>query len=361
MARTKLWSWLTDKNKRVRLIIWLGVVVIFGIGFMAIALGVTSSYWFCSSVCHKVQDDTIVAYSRSAHSEISCISCHMPVNADIITFMLHKMEGLGELYQTVTGQYELPLNPESEVAAVMPSRQCTQCHSENRRWTFSEGIIMNHQKHAAEGVTCTTCHNRTAHIEDFKIVGVGPDGKKSNKHENWMTMEACFRCHNLNPNVKGRDGINAPGKCEVCHPPEFELKPDNHFTADFETKGHPALWKVRGGEYCYMCHDKVTFCTKCHGTDMPHPETWQKDHSSQLKNATPAQVASCRRCHPGANFCNDCHHGSAIGITYNPQIPWLKAHPSVVKSKGAATCNPCHEETFCSACHVSLSKRGLLK
>jgi hypothetical protein len=277
-----------------------------------------------------------------------------------VTFLMHKVSALGEAYKTITDQFELPLNPESEVGMEMAPILCTQCHSVNRRWTFSPGIIMNHEKHTAEGINCTKCHNRVAHVEDFKLVGVSPDGKPNRKHETWMTMEACFRCHNLNPAVKGLEGLNAPGKCETCHPPDFELKPDNHRTVDFSTKGHPALFKLQGEPYCFMCHDKVTFCTKCHGVDMPHPKDWLKMHNDQFKQAPAAALVVCRRCHAGVNFCNDCHHGTAINETYNPKVPWVRAHPAIVKKDGAKTCDPCHQEAFCSGCHVNLAKRGLL-
>jgi hypothetical protein len=364
MARAKLWSWVTDKSKRVRLIIWLGVVVIAMIGVMVTVLGITSSYWFCANACHKVQDDTIIAYNRAPHAQITCMACHMPVNANAVTFMLHKVEALGELYLTLTDKFELPLNPESEVGMEMPSEICTQCHSVNRRFTFTPGLIMNHSKHAAEGINCTKCHNRTAHLEDFRLVGKSPNGEPTHKHEMWVSMESCFRCHNLNPNVKGMEGLNAPGKCETCHPADFELKPPNHFTADYGTTGHPALRKLKGPEYCYMCHDKVTFCNKCHGVEMPHPSTWQKDHSTQLKDAPMSALVVCRRCHPGLNFCNDCHHGKAIGTTYDPNVPWLKAHPPIVKAaekEGKEPCKQCHPESYCSNCHVNAAARGLIK
>ena len=60
-------------------------------------LGVTSTRWFCAEGCHKVQDDTIIAYQHSSHSKISCMACHMPVNANPVIFLLHKAEALGEL------------------------------------------------------------------------------------------------------------------------------------------------------------------------------------------------------------------------------------------------------------------------
>ncbi len=110
---------------------------------MILALGVTSSYWFCADVCHKVQDDTITAYNNSSHSQVNCMACHMPANADPLTFMLHKVEALGELYLTATGNYEIPLNGESHLAMDgehMPSTQCTQCHSDNRIPTPTKGV-----------------------------------------------------------------------------------------------------------------------------------------------------------------------------------------------------------------------------
>ena len=102
-----------DPSRRPRYIIWTGAGVVVLAAVMIVALGVTSSYWFCANVCHKVQDDSIIAYNRSSHSEISCMACHEPVNANPLVFILAKAESLGELYLTALNKYELPLNPES--------------------------------------------------------------------------------------------------------------------------------------------------------------------------------------------------------------------------------------------------------
>ena len=125
---------------RPRYIIWALVAVLVIAGVMIPVLGVTSTRWFCSEGCHKVQDDTIIAYQHSAHSEISCMACHMPVAANPVIFLIHKAEALGELAQTVTNSYELPLNAESEVALTMTEDKCTQCHSPStRKFTPSDG------------------------------------------------------------------------------------------------------------------------------------------------------------------------------------------------------------------------------
>ncbi|MDZ4179471.1 MAG: NapC/NirT family cytochrome c, partial [Coriobacteriia bacterium] len=75
-----------DPVRRPRYIIWTGAAVLLMAAVVIVALGVTSTYWFCAEGCHKVQDDTILAYDRSSHAEVSCMACHMPVNADPVTF-----------------------------------------------------------------------------------------------------------------------------------------------------------------------------------------------------------------------------------------------------------------------------------
>ena len=128
MAKISL-AGFKDPVRRPRYIIWAIVAVLVIIAVMIPVLGVTSTYWFCAEGCHKVQDDTIIAYNHSSHSKISCMACHMPVKANPVVFLLHKAEALGELYMTVTNKFELPLNGESEVALTMKTTQCTQCHN----------------------------------------------------------------------------------------------------------------------------------------------------------------------------------------------------------------------------------------
>jgi nitrate/TMAO reductase-like tetraheme cytochrome c subunit len=351
-------SWLTDPNKRARLIIWVGALVLGVFGFAAVAIGVTSTYWFCANTCHGVQDDTIIAYNRSTHNKISCMACHMPVNADPVTFMLHKVKALGELYTTITGQYELPLNPESEVAKEFEEDRCTQCHSKNRQYTYSAGIVMNHEIHEKNGVTCTTCHNRVAHVEDFKLTLAG-----SRKHEDWMKMEACFRCHGLAKDAK------APGKCSACHPADFELKPENHSQLGFlhpslvnaakssETTvgGHPAVYEEKGAAYCYMCHDQKTFCDKCHGTPMPHSQEFETKTHGETANEKGAR-AKCEQCHYQSKtaFCEKCHHGTKSGWDYKAGVSWEKQHPAAIAKSGSTDqCMTCHKADFCAACHTA--------
>jgi len=331
------------------------------------------------------------------------MACHMPVGATPVTFMLHKVEALGELYMTVTGNYELPLNGESEVSLTMQPKQCTQCHTTNRPVTPSAGIVIDHEKHAENEVSCTVCHNRVAHVEDFTLRNVDPaTGKPNQKHEDFMLMTACFRCHS-------QSVAEAPtGTCEACHPKGFPLVPQFHKEAGFfpgkhgelaiearevaeEGKaedasraaeaegGHQAKGKESGAEVvavsnegtaaaeahgyegeelpsvksvnqCFTCHtDK--FCTDCHGVIMPHPGDFKKQHGKiGKKNPEP-----CVQCHGSTDvFCDKCHHGKSINYPYQDKLDWRTVqHPQAVAKTGAAACFPCHSPTYCASCHVN--------
>jgi hypothetical protein len=395
MAKVSFSGW-KDPATRPRYIIWSAAAVIVLAVFTIAALGATSTYWFCANGCHKVQDDSIAAYNNSAHSQVNCYSCHMPANADPVTFLLHKVVALGEVYLTVTGDYEIPLNGESHLAMDadhMGSGQCTQCHSDNREVTPTRGIIIDHEIHEENAVHCTVCHNRTAHNENgIELVNVDPTtGEANHGHEDFMEMQACFRCHSHEP-----DAI-APGACEACHPPAFELKPENHLMVGFyeqggESAGHAELAQEASAEvsvtttvaeeeaveeasheedveeghegegvdlhalpspaeinYCATCHSQQ-FCTDCHGLPMPHPTGFQEDHGVAGREAPEV----CANCHAkggagtsGTEFCNSCHHPDG-----DPTQPWISQHYEVVARVGANECFDCHNPTYCAECHV---------
>ena len=341
-----------DSRSRPRYIIWTGVGVLLFAVVMILALGVTSTYWFCASVCHKVQDDTIIAYNRSTHNEISCMACHEPVNANPIVFVMKKAESLGELYLTATNKYELPLNPESEVSKEMTSEQCTQCHNMgNRVITPTSGIIIDHKIHAQKGMTCSQCHNRVAHNENFALTLKNPNGEPNKKHEDFMKMPRCVRCHTQ------EKGGTAPGACSTCHLPNFQLTPENHSSASWYTlhgpsNGHSDLAQ-EDREYCPTCHSKK-FCADCHGVVMPHPAGFQKNHVA-VAGAKPQVCANCHTQSASAanaqQFCSNCHHQGA-----DPKKPWLPQHSQVVDTQGAEGCFECHNPTYCAECHVNGGK-----
>jgi hypothetical protein len=380
---------------RTRAIIWTGTALTALLLFVAVMVGATTSYWFCAEICHKVQDDTITSYQRSTHSKVGCTACHMPLGANPVVFLLHKVEALGELPPTISNTFEIPLNGESHLAMNaedMPSKNCTQCHTmSNRKVTPSAGIIMDHEAHEKRSIACSVCHNRVAHDEsgDWQAINVDPQtGELNRGHENFMEMTACYRCHRLadDGQLVRSQYSRASGECAVCHTADFKLKPEDHETSDFvkaqhgklavaetervaeamkEEGGHEeapaghldpeaeAVARVPGVEKinaCYTCHEKK-FCNDCHGgIEMPHPA----DFTSTHRDAARENTAACVKCH-GEASCTTCHHSdpNVPGYEFKTGKSWMSQHAGAAELTGAAGCFNCHKPTYCANCHVN--------
>ena len=378
-------SGYTDPMRRPRYIIWTGSVILGLAAFVVVALGVTSTNWFCAAICHATQADTITSWERSPHAEVPCMACHFPVNADPLTFLWKKAKELPKIPKTVLGNYSQPLNEGSGVALDqkgMGTEFCTQCHwPENRDVTPSPGIIIDHVVHEEAEIHCAVCHNRVAHVQDFQLTAVDPNtGELAFPHEDFMLMTACYRCHTLTE--ESVSGIIAPGQCEACHTPDFNLMPANHnepgFYAPFgESGGHAAMANedyeaytaaranlkepdtdapmeqqlknlppVAAVGYCQTCHNEREFCDGCHGVQMPHPEDFGENHG-EAGRTNPAVCENCHASEPGSDFCNDCHHPGA-----DPARAWIPQHMDPVRETGAQACFECHAPTYCAECHV---------
>lgn len=360
---------------RPRAVIWTGLLVVGLVIFSAVSVIGTSVNWFCTDPCHVVHEDNTKTFVAGTHSQVNCVACHEPVNANPLVFIIKKIEVAPDAIPTILGTFHLPMNENHFVALRMGDEYCTQCHSlATRDVTPTRGIIIDHDVHAKGDVTCTTCHNRVAHPEE----GIEYTLPGDEKHEDWMTMDACFRCHDLEP------GGAAPGTCSACHPADFDLVPPSHdatgwYEAFGESGGHaqaavdeaaavseaasrtaewpevekaigPVLQPAATVNTCYTCHRR-SFCTDCHGTEIPHPESFYSAHGSEGL----ANPAACARCHArsaaeakGTLFCSACHHPQGT-----PGTAWLPQHNGVVRTEGAETCFECHDPQYCETCHVS--------
>jgi hypothetical protein len=382
-----------DPQRRPRYIIWTGVAVFGLVAFTILALGVTSSYWFCANGCHKVQDDTITAYNNSTHNKVNCMACHMPANADPVTFMLHKVTALGELYLTATGNYEIPLNKGSHLAMDaehMPSTQCTQCHSNNRVVSPSPGIIIDHAVHEENEVHCTVCHNRVAHDETgITFVNTDPTtGELNTGHPDFMEMTSCFRCHSLLPDAA------APGACSACHPADFQLKPESHLEEGFFPARHAELANEEiertgqiagdgsrdgevlpgdddhseettaaeeatesaeddhGEEAEGEEHSEETAGEEEHGDEEHGDEDHGEDGEHDGLHALPApdEINVCYTCHL-QSFCDNCH-----GMPIPHPAEFVEETHGAQAAEQLDKCDMCHQVTetdfaFCNDCH----------
>lgn len=398
-------SAFTDASpyRRLRAWIWTTVGIVAFLGVFVAMNAVTSTRWFCNDVCHMVHADNAKAYYNASHNKISCIACHYPVGMNILTFSVDRADKLFDVMPAIQRTFEMPLNEFSRAALTMPASQCTQCHdTEVGPIRTSPGIKIDHKKHAEKGITCPTCHNRVAHqeLEEMTLPG-------NKRHEDFMTMTACFRCHTQG-DTKASEQFEATGECSACHTKEFVLKPESHLEAGWysrkgPSKGHGegfsevatevaevshewdgkkvafeekeprilaevALKAQRYDESlkahvppagtvneCYTCHKKK-FCMDCHGVEVPHASGFAKAHSKQFKRADAA--AKCAKCHDEARLkgtaalaCMQCHHQQ-----WKPaEGPWRGQHGKRIheqKLEISKVCYKCHDERYCSACHV---------
>lgn len=395
-----------DPVRRPRAIAWSVVVVLLAAGGYIGMNAVTSTRWFCNQVCHNVHLDNAAAYYNASHSEISCIACHYPPNMDPLSLAVDRADKMADVPPAITGDFEMPLNPNSRLALSIPEEQCLQCHNTDRNTPVSPGIVIDHAAHREKGITCGACHNRVAHKEgDLKLPGNKP-------HEDFMQMTACFRCHSLTG--KSVSEYEAPGACKTCHPKDFDLVPPTHdvknwYDAKGDSSGHAkaakagiehaaelgAEWaKEKSGfedheprplaaialkmvnydeslkvmvppvgtvDECKTCH-KPDFCSSCHGTDIPHKPDFREAHNKLNKPADAAKCASCHNETHDAKYasmaCSQCHHK-----TWDPRKgTWGSQHMASIRAKGSAAvdeCRSCHEdESFCSDCHVAGRQPG---
>ncbi|MDI6712886.1 MAG: cytochrome c3 family protein [Anaerosomatales bacterium] len=366
----------TDTAARARRVVLVGVGAIAAVVAAVVATVGTSTNWFCTQPCHVVHADNTKTFVAGSHSRVSCVACHEPVNASPIVFVFKKIEVAPDLFTTIAGTFEMPLNPSSAVAIETPDEVCTQCHDlGTRQVTPSSGIFIDHDAHTKRGITCATCHNRAAHPE----AGITYELPGNRKHEDWLSMSACFRCHALERPLPTPE-FEAPGACEACHTEGFDLVPASHDAPDWynrfgESGGHAAAYRAEASRTaeasaaapavehpagpvlrpaaavnaCYTCHTRG-YCTDCHGLEMPHPPGFAKSHGA----AGIASPATCARCHArseaeaqGRGFCTACHHPQST-----PGRAWRTQHDEVVAKSGATACFGCHEPPYCAACHV---------
>lgn len=79
---------------------------------------------FCGS-CHKVMDPEFTAYSRSPHSRVACVQCHIGPGAS--WFVKSKLSGAWQVVSVTFDLYPRPIP--TPVKNLRPSRDtCEQCH-----------------------------------------------------------------------------------------------------------------------------------------------------------------------------------------------------------------------------------------
>lgn len=370
--------------------------------------------------CHEIKPD-VYSYQKSLHAEVKCYDCHAsdyPLAGLTARFGL-----LGDIYNHFRKDFNVPLNSDGDLGKLIKDRKCENCHSVKRGITPRRGILINHEIHKKNNISCVSCHNRVAHPIPITVqVLVKEQISTEVPYRDYMEMEGCMRCHT------GKKG-EPTDKCDVCHPEQFKLpyncsacheealeqiKPRNHLIANYKGKEHAADAK-NNYNYCYQCHTKES-CDDCHEENnlkikLPEakkisfhePESHFKTnflpplHGDEAKDRGKEY---CYQCH-NKKYCNDCHnnlvmphpadftkeHGKIVSKVsfeascqschhsrnvfcesgchhkgWNPKLgPLDKTHPQVVALNSVQYCLTCHTSVFCAVCHVSGEKKQMFR
>ncbi|MDI6717115.1 MAG: NapC/NirT family cytochrome c, partial [Actinomycetota bacterium] len=317
---------LRDKLPRIKIPPKLVVPLIVGLVVLPALVAAGYASWYTSQPkfcekCHEMQPAIDSWKKVSLHAEVSCGACHY---VGWFSFVKQKIALASDTYKHFTGRFDQPINADSSLSRAVDNDGCLKCHTPKRVITPRRTLIMDHNVHLKKGINCTTCHNRAGHpgLAEYKT---------------FISMEGCFRCHGLSKTAI------APGRCNACHPKDFDLVPQSHKTPTWQRPDHGKTAK-KNISYCTMCH-QTTFCRGCHGVEVPHPDKFIKKEHGDIGSKNP-QI--CQKCHDQRDACNACHHKG-----YNPSLGgWVPTHKYIVANVGPAYCFSCHGPTFCAYCHV---------
>jgi hypothetical protein len=220
----------------------------------------------------------------------------------------------------------------------------------------SRDIVFTHKSHLGrkgiQAVGCPKCHGF-------------PKGAPS---PTYPGMPECLQCH---------DQAFATGDCRRCHQAGdlTRLRPQSFLRHDIAFLRDHGIQATRNQRVCTQCHAQ-TWCNDCHdpsqtiSVEARNPDAIQREfvhrgdfvtrHTIEARSA----IATCQRCHQ-PSFCDSCHvqrgvAGNAVG-SHNPHpAGWVGHDTSNPNFHGRAakrdivTCAACHDQgpaTNCILCH----------
>jgi hypothetical protein len=187
---------------------------------------------------------------------------------------------------------------------------------------YIDDVKFRHASHAQ--TACASCHGTLAGSDRF--------------HGLLFSMESCRACHAQ---------TGALNECRGCHVT---------MDVDVEPRSHAHLWKQRHGQVsrserqiaegrCDVCHDRPTFCDRCHQDEAPanHTNLWRTTTHGITASM---DRASCAVCHK-TDTCVRCHeetpprnHGA--GWLGGPERHCVACHFPIKRKD--QSCGVCHFE-----------------
>lgn len=219
--------------------------------------------------------------------------------------------------------------------------KCSPCHTDLGAFKNPSLVNFNHPVHFKKGIRCQACHVAFPHQ---------PGGTVK------PTMDLCANCHRLD---HGNQGQMAPAKCDLCHPADFKLTPDDHEVEGFAEAVHGEAAQA-DMQKCLVCHQSDS-CESCHAKNdiAPAPAAayrwfglWPVPAEQGEKitiGARPVTMGTCQACHRDlqkwkndklVNFNHPAH--------FKRQIDCEKCHDKWPHSRGKIE-KP--KMTACVRCH----------
>lgn len=257
--------------------------------------------------------------------------------------------------------------PAQQVAALFDGDRFRAAHAGRQ----ADEILFSHQRHAARGEACTTCHAGVAG-DDGTLAGRGAELR--------MNMETCLACHAGNAGPDASD-------CAACHAEIRSGSPPPSHRANWR-RYHGSIVRGRSEErsdQCALCH-QPSDCTTCHQIEMPanHDNHWRRRAHGLVASMDRASCAtchdsdSCQRCHeetrpashagswgaPRDRHCLACHEplrGESCGVCHKQATSHELATPLPSDHLPGMNCRQCHGNgqplphvdngQTCTSCH----------
>lgn len=360
----KPFSKLSNRLKRFShkqlVLILLGIVLamVFATGG---ALKITNTPQFCGT-CHEMRPE-YTTWQQTSHAKIACVQCH--IEPGTVNLLKHKMNSMTQLYEHLTGKIPNPITMPEPIK----NEVCEQCHSSMRKVTASGDIVIPHDKHLNQGISCVACHAGVAHgfvterglasKQDYDTWTEEKAIKVTTFDETKSTMEACLDCHDqVNAGKKPWLEKEGVGKTEKERVEQSEAIKE---MANSEKPLEAAAAATATSSGSATMHPPTIQCSACHSA-MKTPNshlgaTWGTTHGLDAKK----DVRVCADCHSRqkertllkANtdvneyvrsnaFCMDCHEKRPAGHLASKK-EWLPVHPSFIKDKNSPGCLACHD------------------
>lgn len=229
-----------------------------------------------------------IADHRKNSGNISCKGCHSIRCA-------HKAKDFGTAHKAIAGSYP------NSCSRCHRQEFCSECHKHYTghpsRW------VTTHKTHPQKG--CDTCHSKkfcsdcheTSKQKTVaaKLVTVQQaETKLESIHHDTSVGRRIGQIHTKGSASSSQSSVHTAIVSK-------NTKPSSHIGTWLSTHGKAALTERKE---CITCHNR-SYCTSCHGVEMPHPEGWDMNHKE--KGASLDEGSICLKCHNKEEFCGGCH------------------------------------------------------